>query len=78
MVILPLNVEASFPKWFPDFMKFIFKYSSNDVLICRKEPRKEPKTVLTVASSFGFKNPNRLQQSTGAFFIGRFTRSEIL
>ena len=28
MVILPLNVEASFPKWFPDFVKFEFKYSN--------------------------------------------------
>ena len=24
MVILPLNVEASFPKWFPDFVQFVF------------------------------------------------------
>ena len=28
MVILPLNVQASFPKWFPDFVKFEFKYSN--------------------------------------------------
>ena len=47
MVILPLNVEASFPKWFPDFLKFIFKYSSKDVLV-RNEP---VKTVLILRPS---------------------------